>query len=216
MSKIFSKGIYQGNEKIKVGGWIKYYNLEDWWLKELNDNERRIIRETYTPITSSGEDIIIDKGSISYTSASKLAFIGGLVGWFKDVDRYNIALKIIQLGEDNIKETKDILDVHFFYLNCIRVLYKNRDNYTDALDRAIEYCEKQINISNQSKIAFEKCKYFKELPSHTGYKQLAIIYEKRKEYDKALELTQKALEEGWNDDCQKRIDRLIKKIDKRK
>lgn len=39
---------------------------------------------------------------------------------------------------------------------------------------------------------------------------------KRKEYDKALELTQKALEEGWNDDCQKRIDRLIKKIDKQK
>lgn len=215
MSKIFSKGIYRGNKKIKIGGWIKYYNLEDWWLKELNDNERRIIRETYTPVTSAEEEII-DKGSICYTSASKLAFIGGLVGWFKDVDKYNIALKIMQLGEDNINKTNDVLDVHFFYLNCIRVLYKNRDNYPDALDKAIEYCEKQINISNKSKIAFEKCEYFKELPSHTGYKQLAIIYEKRKEYDKALELTQKALEEGWNDDCQKRIDRLIKKIDKQK
>lgn len=216
MRKIFFKGIFKNDNRVEVGGEIKYYGLEDWWLKELNENERKIIRETYTPITSSEEETIIDKGSITYTSASKLAFIGGLVGWFKDVDKYNIALKIIQLGEDNINKTNDILDIHFFYLNCIRVLYKNRDNYPDALDKAMEYCEKQINISNKSKIAFEKCEYFKELPSHTGYKQLAIIYEKRKEYDKALELTQKALEEGWNDDCQKRIDRLIKKIDKQK
>lgn len=214
MSIIFLKGIFKRDNKKACGGYIGYYKLTDWWLNELTDIDRDIIRGTYKPMSTSDDNNFIDEGDFSYCSGSKLGFIGGLVSWFQKEEDYNIALKIIQLGENNIDEIEDMLDVHFFYLSCIKVFYKNRDNYPDALDKAIEYCKKQINISNKSKIAFEKCEYFNQLPSHTGYKQLAIIYEKKKEYKKALEITQHALEEGWNDDCQKRIDRLIKKIEK--
>lgn len=89
--------------------------------------------------------------------------------------------------------------MHFCYLNCIKVHYRNyrnRDNEPDALGQAIEYCKKQIAISKKSKIAFLKDKDFGFLPSHTGYKQLAILYEKQKEYQNALYLTKKALKEG--------------------
>ncbi|MDU3337966.1 MAG: tetratricopeptide repeat protein [Paraclostridium bifermentans] len=212
MSGIFLKRFLKRNNKVLGGGYISYYGLTDWW-NELSDEERKIIRNTYNPMSSSEEDTTIDKGDISYCSGSKLGFIGGLVDWFEKEEKYNIALKIIQLGEDNINETEDILDLHFFYLNCIKVFYRNRDNYLESLEKAIEYCEKQISISKKSKRAWI-CEYSEELPFHTGYDQLAIIYEKKKDYDKALAITRQALKEGWNNDCQKRIDRLIKKINK--
>jgi len=51
------------------------------------------------------------------------------------------------------------------------------------------------------------------LPTHIGYKQLAIIYEKQKKFDEALKITKKALAEGWNiEDCNNRIEKLNKKI----
>ncbi|XTR36446.1 hypothetical protein ACQQ2T_07730 [Paraclostridium tenue] len=214
MRDIFFKRILKKDNKRPVGGYIAYYELTDWWMNKLNDEDRKSIRDTYNPVSSSEQDEKIDEGNIGYSTSSKLGFIGGLVGWFQKKEHYNTALKIIQLGEDTITAEDDILDLHFFYLSCIKVFYKNRDNYLEALEKAVEYCEKQISISDKSKIAFEECEYMEQLPSHTGYKQLAIIYEKKKEYNKALTITQKALEQGWNDECQKRIDRLIKKINR--
>lgn len=55
-----------------------------------------------------------------------------------------------------------------FVSSDIKVHYRNRDNEPDALGQAIEYCKKQIAISNKSKIAFLKDKDFGFLPSHTG------------------------------------------------
>ncbi len=52
------------------------------------------------------------------------------------------------------------------------------------------------------------------LPSHVGYKQLAIILEKEKKYDKAIALCNQAKREGWNDDWDKRIERCEKKLKK--
>ncbi|MGX2954397.1 hypothetical protein ACWAU3_17530 [Shewanella sp. JL219SE-S6] len=54
------------------------------------------------------------------------------------------------------------------------------------------------------------------MPSHIGYKQLAIILEKEGELESALELTEKALKQGWTNDSDKRITKLTVKLDKRK
>lgn len=216
-SSLFSKSKDKKINKIPtVGGDIKYFGLTDWWLNDLTDEERQIIRDTYKPfgmsIGGAVNDHVIDEGEIGGTSQTKIGFLGGLIGWFQKFEHYEIAKKIIDLADNNIDESADILDLHFCYLSCIKVHYKNRDNDPDALNKAIEYCNKQISISSKSKIAFLKNKDFGFLPSHTGYKQLAIIYEKQKEYQKALDVTKQALKEGWNDECQKRIDRLEKKL----
>lgn len=198
----------------KIGGEIGYYNLTNWWLNELTDEERKTIRSIYNPISTSSEKECIDKGNIDYSSQSKLSFLGCLAGWFTKSEYYNIGTKILLEGEKCINENNNILDKHFFYLSGIKIHYANREKDSNALNLAIEYCKKQINISKEAKREFLKEYPSTPLPSHTGYKQLAILYDKQKKYSEALEITRQALSQGWNDDCQKRIDRLEKKIAK--
>lgn len=198
----------------KVGGEISYYNLTDWWLNLLTDEERKIIKTIYNPISTSSDKKCIDEGNINNSSHSKLLFLGCLASWFTKPEYYTIGKKILLEGERCINETNNILDKHFFYLSGIKIHYANREKDSNALNFAIEYCKKQISIAKEAKKEFLKEYPSEPLPSHTGYKQLAIIYDKQKKYTEALEITRQALCEGWNDDCQKRIDRLEKKIAK--
>lgn len=54
------------------------------------------------------------------------------------------------------------------------------------------------------------------LPSHTGYKELAIILEKEGNIEGALKLSKQALKQGWTDNYEKRIDKLNQKLAKQK
>jgi len=58
-------------------------------------------------------------------------------------------------------------------------------------------------------------KYPGELPAHVGYQQLAIIREKQGDIDGAINISQKASEEGWAGDWENRIERCKKKLAKR-
>lgn len=194
----------------KVGGEIKYYNLTEWWLNELSQEERNIIRNMYKPLIST---TLIDEGDISYSSASVVSFLGTLSCWFKDKENYPIGKKIYLKGEKYLTNNTNILDKHFFYLSGIRLFYSNRNNDPMALDKAVFCCQNQIAISNEAKREFLKEYNEDSLPSHTGYKQLAIIYEKEKHFADALKITEQALAEGWNtEDCISRIEKLKKKL----
>ena len=174
----------------KVGGEIKYYNLTEWWLNELSQEERDIIRNSYKPLMSTK---LIDEGDISYSSASVVSFLGTLSSWFKDKEHFPIGKKIYLKGEKYLTNDTNILDKHFFYLNGIRLFYSNRNNDPTALDKAVLCCQNQIAISSEAKREFLKEYNEDSLPSHTGYKQLAIIYEKEKHFADALEITEQAL-----------------------
>ncbi|WP_196001200.1 hypothetical protein [Clostridium sp. 1001271B_151109_B4] len=195
----------------KIGGDIAYYNLEEWWSNDFSEEERTIIREIYKPF-GAGDDFVIDKGEIYKSSASKLHFLCFLIGAFTSYENFYIGEKILKKAESIINDEDDILNVHFTYHHGIKLYYSNRDKIDGALDKSIEYCKKQINISSKVKEVYIAKQEF--LPNHVGYKQLAIIYEKKGELLNALKITQQAFSEGWNDDSKKRIDRLEKKISK--
>jgi hypothetical protein len=118
----------------------------------------------------------------------------------------------------------------------IRTFYKFREK-EEIMDFVIMCCKKQIELSEKAAISFrtedrnynempEDMKpYFYEdhlkelerikiapLPSHVGYKQLAIIEEKRGNYEEAIRISMEANKTGWNDDWQGRIERLKKRI----
>ena len=71
---------FKRNTKNKVAGDIAYYDLIEWWLGELTEEERNIIRNTFKPIM---RERLIDEGNIESSSQSKLAFLGTLAEWFK-------------------------------------------------------------------------------------------------------------------------------------
>ena len=198
--------------KKRVGGEIAYYRLTEWWLNSLTENDRHIIRKTYRPMMI---DRALDEGNITFSSQSVLAFLGVLAEWFKKADLYEIGKKILTEGEKHYDSNKNILDQHFFCLSAIRVYYTNRDNDPEALEKAIYYCKEQIKLAPKAKKQFLKESSSKTLPVHTGYKQLAIIYEKQKRYAEALSISEEAFSEGWNyEDCSKRIEKLKAKLQK--
>ena len=49
-------------------------------------------------------------------------------------------------------------------------------------------------------------------PRHHGYQQLAIILQKEGDFEEAIRICEKGLEEGWNNDFAKRMERLKKKL----
>ena len=203
---------FNRSTKSKVAGDIAYYGLTEWWLNELTEAERNTIRNTFKPIM---RERLIDEGHIESSSQSKLAFLGVLAEWFKKKEYYHIAKKILNEGEKIYSQNKNALDLHYFCLSAIRVYYANREGDEDALNRAIEYCERQISIAPKVKKALKKEYPSNSLPCHTGYQQLAIIYEMQKLYGKALHIAYEAQEQGWNvEDCAKRIERLDKKLEK--
>lgn len=63
--------------------------------------------------------------------------------------------------------------------------------------RAIEYCELQIQFAPLAKRAFENDPFTDELPDHIGYRYLIGFKEEERAYGEALYLARLAGEEGW-------------------
>ena len=191
-----------------IKGEIAYYDLQDWWMTEFTEEERDLIRSQYKPYGVSAE-YSIDKGNIDFSSSSKLHFLSYLPSWFSTEEQFHIAEKIMKKVETYILDSNEIITIHLYYGMCVKNYYPHRDTMPGALDKAIEYCKRQIQISEQAREAFLKDSDF--LPSHTGFKQLAIIYEKQGKISEALDIAKMDMKQGWNGDAERRVARLEKK-----
>lgn len=195
----------------KIKGLISYFDLENWWLTTFTENEREYIIETFQPLGSTGDCLIKDE--ITNASQTKIDFLTHLSSWFKKNTDHTIGFRLIKKADDLITESSDILDVHFLYQAKIELYYKFREDET-ALEEAINACKKQIEISKKAKAQFKIENKREPLPTHKGFEQLAILEEKRNNYQIAIDISKKAQKEGWNGDWEGRIERCQKKISK--
>lgn len=200
-------------ESKQIKGSIGYLGLSDRWLSDFSESEREYIVKTFQPLGSNGESLI--KGDISYTSETPIGLLSALAGWFNKKDDRTIAYRMIKKAEEMINDASNILDIHFLYQSKLETYYKNRDNDPDALEKAIKACKQQIEISPKAKVAFQEEYKDSPLPSHKGFEQLAIIEEKQKNFENAIKISKEALEQGWAGDWEKRIERCLKKLDKK-
>jgi len=197
--------------KPEIGGIIKYFDLDYWWLKELTDDEKEMILDHFNPLGGSDESII--EGKVTFTSQSSIQFMSGLASWFSKPYARHIAYKIIKKAETLIDNNSPPIDVHFLYSAKVGIKYRNRDSDPNGLIEATNACKQQISYAHLAAKAFIK-KYNDGLPSHKGYEQLAIILEKQKEYNETINLCESAMSQGWAGQWEKRIERCNKKIDK--
>lgn len=204
---------FKSKKQPRVGGTIAELGLENWWLNEFTEEEREIIRNKFKPMYQS-KNFIIDRGLEKVMVRNLFNFLTDLAGWFSTSDLAHIGERMLDEAERIMPKKTSILDQHFFWHQRIKTSYVRRDTDSTAIKRTISYCEKQIELSEKAKRAFLKDDCH-TLPSHTGYKQLAIILEKQGELEKALEITKKAEKQGWNNDNLKRIERLQKKLNKK-
>lgn len=122
-----------------------------------------------------------------------------------------------------------ILQTHFKLLKKIKMNYtivmNLGDEFSPQIDKVIQDCKTDISLApeiynyyskraNLDNMSIEYC-----IPTYDSFKRLAIIYEKRKEYQKAIDVCQKAIEIGFYKDgtdgqMPGRMARLYKKMNK--
>jgi hypothetical protein len=202
---------------MSINGAIGALGLGDWWSNELTDQDRTDILHGYTPFglsigSSLGSDLI--EGNV-VLEQGKGDFLACLAGWFEK-DNPDLTQKILMKAESVANISSSAKEMHFTYQALIQFYYKRRSVDKYSYNKAIFYCEKQIEVSKKALFEIKKLINSDDdfAPSHLGFKQLSIIYEKEKRYIDALGLVLKAEKDGWHGDWNERAERLQKKINR--
>ena len=129
------------------------------------------------------------------------------------------------------KKYSNILDIHFKNLEKINMLYTVANNLalpdSPQMQQVINLCLDDIALAPQ---IYNYCKemanhYNDNLDNHlfnyVSFQRLAIIYEKQREYQKAIDICRQAIEIGFYKDgtagqMPGRMARLIKKLNNQK
>lgn len=194
----------------KITGLIGYFGLSDWWLTSFSKDERKTIKQLYKPLGGAH----LDDKKITYSGQNALSFLYGLAGWFSKNEVRPIGYKILDEAEKHITEAKTPLDLHFFYQTQIELYYRDREK-PDYMNRVIQACHNQIAIAQKATKTFRSGKEgLDSLPSHKGYEQLAIILERKRNYQETICLCERAKKQGWAGKWDDRITRCLNSMKK--
>lgn len=124
----------------------------------------------------------------------------------------------VEIFEDYQKKIKPISDEYYNMLNLIKekwsVLY-NSKNYdgTDSIEFE-KLCIETIDL--YKKMSSIDKKFGKKSPENVpAFKRLAMLYEKRKDYEKAVSVCVEALENNaWGDGMALRLEKMVKKANR--
>jgi hypothetical protein len=196
------------------GGLIGYYGLTDWWLSTFTEEERKEIQSVRPSlVVGDNEDIIVSErvspGSNIGTVENRLSYVAIEFIGSKEMD---IAARLLAKAEET--GGAKILDRHFVYQQMAQAYYRHRNDDPEALDLAIDACEKQIHLGPEAAKVFLAEDTEDYLPAHHGFQQLAIIREREKDYAEAIRLCREAMAQGWGGEWEKRIARCENRLAK--
>jgi len=210
----------------KYRGIIGYLQLDDFW-DSLSYNEKKYIsRYSQDQLDSETNNPI--KGEIISSNLTRLSYLYPFIGSSVTEKRWELADKLITYC-DKLDDT--IIRKHFFYMNAANCYYLQRRTREDAIEKAIQYCKKDIEIAEQFKIDFQEdlinlaIKLNREpryiLPYYPSFKQLCIMYEQGNQINNALVVCNKAISLGFINDKTKssmigRKSKLEKKLNVQK
>ncbi len=162
-----------------------------WWDSAFTPEEIKHILTKYQPmvlgVAVDSSDLPI--GNIIQEDGTLSVPLTSLATWFMSPpDDLPIARRLLEKGIELGEGTEGhILDRHFTYYAMIQVFYRDRNRDPEALDLAIAACETQIAFAPEVRRAwFAEYPKDRHLPMHPGYRQLAIVREKQKDYAEAI------------------------------
>ena len=196
------------------GGLIGYYGLTDWWLSTFTEEERRKIQAVRpTLVVGDNEDIIVSERSYpGFTTGWLENRLSSLAIEFIGSKEMDIAARLLAKAEET--GGAKLLDRHFTYQQMAQAYYRHRNDDPEALDLAIDSCEKQIHLGPEAAKVFLAEDTEDYLPAHHGFHQLAIIREREKDYAEAIRLCREAMAKGWGGEWKKRIARCENRLAK--
>ena len=186
---MFDKIIDLFQSETDIPDLIEVLDLEEWYL-DLSSEQREKLHLYSTASGKSGEINLLEQSMIdtSQTAQEYLKGVGSTAAGEKDYEFAEMVLLSALEFEDG-----SATSTHFTYNELIDVYYKQRDKREDAIERCIEYCEKDIEIVD------DFVDEFGEVPRIPSFKRLAIIYEKQERYEEALNVCDRAIELGTSD-----------------
>lgn len=191
----------------KVGGEIRRYGLDEWWLEELSPLDRKTLQRVYQPLGFSMNSLT-QGNVVRQPELDTQSFLANLATWVNRPETKALALKVADKAREQHRRG-DSWGKHFALMNLCRVYYRWREEGNN-LAHAIWACEESIAMShNLSPEADGEI-----VLSHHCFKQLAIIEEKRGNYARAIEICEQAKKQGWAGDWERRILRLMRKTTK--
>lgn len=217
----------------RVGGSIGHFGLEQWWFEELSEADRQLIRARYQPMGMPANHDSLTGGGTIYSSQTTASWLITLAGWFKPAEPQEADL-ILRIAE-KAWQVKDVLapsrgaeatfSRHLALGGLSETYYRFRENPA-YLERSLEAARLQIAMQKDAAKAWKQQEINLArrtgspapkdiiLPSHKGYKRLAIVLEQNKQYEEAIALVREAKTAGWSGDWDKRIERMKKKLNK--
>lgn len=184
--------------------------LADWWRSRFTEEQRLYIAATYQPMGNTQERRLVE-GEPHPQDPGQLLL--GLSSWFRaPADR---PIERVLLTDAVSFSAPDSFTRHLIYGALMVNWYRDRDTDPVALPTAVGYAWEQVRMSAQAARAWQR-EHGRELPSHQGYEQLAIIAEKEHRYGDAVAIAQQAQADGWAGDWAKRIDRCSGKLARRR
>ncbi|MBR4000515.1 MAG: hypothetical protein IKI93_19480 [Clostridia bacterium] len=203
------------SQKTKIKGIIGYLGLEDFWLSCSPEEQKTLTKYYQGGLGSNPGDSPV-KGDIVSSTDTAFKYLSAMIGWAVSEKKYELADKIIKAGNDLPVHEAELVDAHFFLQEAAECYYKQRDIRADALALTIEFCLKDIQLFP---------KYIKPLkkeigciPRITTFQRLAILYEKNKQYEEAINICRLAIKYDLKDSTKggypERLEKLEKKINK--
>jgi hypothetical protein len=113
------------------------------------------------------------------------------------------------------KETNAV-DLHFAYMALFKHYYRAKDSTPSQDEKFLLFALKDVELFPQFKREYLATHDHQVIPFIPSFKQLAIFYEKQGNYQKAIEISEKALSYGLEDNTKggyaARIEKLKKKM----
>ncbi|MGP6174297.1 hypothetical protein [Corynebacterium sp. A21] len=193
---------------------LAYAKLQEWWMNEISDENRSRILDRVRPFGLDPEHGFLPiEGSHLSPGPSAARVLRSLDSWFTGPDHRDLGRKIAEKTLELAAYSPDPLDKHFALSSLITLYYRDRGR-EDFYSKALATCREQIAMQEQAKGAFLEEFPGTGLPGHVGYRQLAVVLEKEKKFQEALDLVREAQENGWTSDWDKRTARLEQKLAK--
>lgn len=191
----------------QVGGSIGYIGLEHWWFEELSESDRQLIRARYHPMGAPAKHDSLTSGRITASSQTTALWLITLAGWFMPADPEEADL-ILRIAEKawRMRSTlspsrgaEAIFSRHLALGALSATYYRFREN-PEHLKRSLEAARLQISMQKDAATAWRQQEIDRALetggpvpkditlPSHQGYKRMAIVLEQDKKFDQALTL----------------------------
>jgi len=117
---------------------------------------------------------------------------------FKEVSDTQIASLMFKEAINQAQKFGSVIDLHFVYSDMIPFLYSKRNKEADALELTADACKNMIALGPKVIEAWkQEYPMDTELPGHTGFARLPMIYANQGDFDNAIRICELAKDQGW-------------------